>query len=60
MAENLFNLHGHLHRDKVRTLLGSIWSGLGRCPVRALKDETSLLPRLSVARDPVENGLFFV
>ena len=59
-AENPFNLQGHLHRDKVRTLLGSIWSGLERCPIRALKDEASLLPRLSVARDPVENGLFFV
>ena len=59
-AENPFNLQGHLHPDMVRTLLGSIWLGLERCPIRTLKDEASLLPRLSVARDPVENGLFFV
>ena len=59
-AENPFNLQGHLRRDKVRTLLGSIWSGLERCPIHTLKDDASLLPRLSVARDPVENGLFFV
>ena len=59
-TRSIFNLQGHLHRDKVRTLLGSIWSGLERCPIRILKDEASLLPRLSVARDPVENGLFFV
>ena len=59
-AQAPFNLHGQLHRDKVRTLLGSRWSGLEPCPIRALKDEASFLPRLSVARNPVENGLFFV
>ena len=57
---NSFNLHGHWHRDKVCTLLGSIWTRLEPCHIRALKDEASLLPRLSVAWDPVENGLFFV
>ena len=58
-VENPFNLHGQLHRDKVRTLLGSLWSGLEPCPIHAAKDEASHLTQLSMARDPVENGLFF-